>query len=214
MSNNRNGLGIIEYVSVAGSVLGSAIAVITQQMIYGLAPVSLSLLLNLINRRRLEQLCQQSSSDSTQLQQLRSAIDSVSAANAKLEQDVQNLVPIQQLTSVVSSVEQLSQQHNGLRLSLVPLQSRLDDLIEQFNKRPELEQIESLTAVITALKQCIDNLPQPEQLEHHSAKFQQQVELALVQLSEKTTQLSQNSQRVERLEDAIAQLQQQLSERY
>jgi chromosome segregation ATPase len=183
-------------------------------MIYGLAPVSLSLLLNLINRRRLEQLCQQSSSDSTQLQQLRSAIDSVSAANAKLEQDVQNLVQIHQLTSVVSSVEQLSQQHNGLRLSLVPLQSRLDDLIEQFNKRPELEQIESLTAVITALKQCIDNLPQPERLEHYSAKFQQQVELALVQLSEKTTQLSQNSQRVERLEDAIAQLQQQLSERY
>lgn len=214
MSNNRNGLGIIEYVSVAGSVLGSAIAVITQQMIYGLAPVSLSLLLNLINRRRLEPLCQQSSSDSTQLQQLRSAIDSVSAANAKLEQDVQNLVPIQQLTSVVSSVEQLSQQYNGLRLSLVPLQSRLDDLIEQFNKRPELEQIESLTAVITALKQCIDNLPQPERLENHSAKFQQQVELALVQLSEKTTQLSQNSQRVERLEDAIAQLQQQLFERY
>lgn len=214
MSNNRNGLGIIEYGSVLGSVLGSAIAVITQQMIYGLAPVSLSLLLNLINRRRLEPLCQQSSSDSTQLQQLRSAIDSVSAANAKLEQDVQNLVPIQQLTSVVSSVEQLSQQYNGLRLSLVPLQSRLDDLIEQFNKRPELEQIESLTAVITALKQCIDNLPQPERLENHSAKFQQQVELALVQLSEKTTQLSQNSQRVERLEDAIAQLQQQLFERY
>lgn len=214
MSKNRNGLGIIEYGSVLGSVLGSAIAVITQQMIYGLAPVSLSLLLNLINRRRLEPLCQQSSSDSTQLQQLRSAIDSVSAANAKLEQDVQNLVPIQQLTSVVSSVEQLSQQYNGLRLSLVPLQSRLDDLIEQFNKRPELEQIESLTAVITALKQCIDNLPQPERLENHSAKFQQQVELALVQLSEKTTQLSQNSQRVERLEDAIAQLQQQLFERY
>lgn len=214
MSNNRNGLGIIEYVCVAGSVLGSAIAVITQQMIYGLAPVSLSLLLNLINRRRLEQLCQQSTADSTQLQQLRSAIDSVSAANAKLEQDVQNLVPIQQLTSVVSSVEQLNQQQNGLRLSLVPLQSRLDDLIEQFNKRPELEQIESLTAVITALKKCIDNLPQPERLEHHSDKFQQQVELALVQLSEKTTQLSQNLQRVERLEDAIAQLQQQLSERY
>jgi hypothetical protein len=33
----------------------------------------------------------------------------------------------------------------------------VDDLIEQFNKRPELEQIESLVVVITALKQCIDD---------------------------------------------------------
>jgi chromosome segregation ATPase len=102
-------------------------------------------------------------------------------------------------------VEELEAQQNGLRLSLVPLQSRLDDLIQQFNKRPELEQIESLAVVIAALKQCIDGLPQPERFQQHSTELQQQLERAL-------TQESTTSERVERLEQAIALLQQQLLE--
>jgi chromosome segregation ATPase len=203
MSNNRNWLIVAEYISIAGSLLGSAVAVVSQQAIYGLAPVSLSLVLNAVNRHRLEQLTQQRSAASSQVQQLKSAIDSLSLANAKLKQDVQNVVPKQELTSIVSKVEELNQQQKGLRLSLVPLQSRLDDLIEQFNKRPELEQIESLAAVITALKQCIDELPQPERSQQDSAKFQQQVESALAHLSRVST-------RVKQLEQAIAQVQRQL----
>jgi chromosome segregation ATPase len=203
MSNNRSWLLIAEYLTVAGSVIGSAIAVFSQQVIYGLAPVSLSLLLNLMNRRQLEQQIQQSSAASSQVQELKTAIKTLSVANAKLQQDVQNIAPNQELTSIASKVEELNQQQNGLRLSLVPLQSRLDDLAEQFNKRPELEQIESLATVIMALKQCIDGLPQPEHLQMHSAELQHQVEKALAQLST-------NSERVERLEKAIAQVQQQL----
>lgn len=200
MSNNRRWVEIAEYVSIAGSVLGSAIALVSQQAIYGLAPVSVSLSLNLINRRRLEQQCQQ----------LRNTINSLSIANAKVKQDVQNFVPTEELASIVSIVEGLNQQQKGLRLSLVPLQSRLDDLIQQFNHRPELEQIESLVVVIAALKQCIDGLPQPEHLQLQSAELQNQVERALAQLSEKTTELSENLERVEELEQAIAQVQQQL----
>jgi len=97
-----------------------------------------------------------------------------------------------------------------LRLSLVPLQSRLDDLIQQFKNRPELDQIESLSSVITALKQCIDELPQPQLLQKQSAALQQQVDLALVRLADRTNELSQNSARVEHLEEAIAQVQRQL----
>lgn len=200
MSNNRRCVEIAEYVSIAGSVLGSAIALVSQQAIYGLAPVSVSLSLNLINRRRLEQ----------QSQQLRNTINSLSAANAKVKQDVQNFVPREEIAAIVSIVEGLNQQQKGLRLSLVPLQSRLDDLIQQFNHRPELEEIESLVVVIAALKQCIDGLPQPEHLQLQSAELQNQVERALAQLSEKTTELSENLERVEELEQAIAQVQQQL----
>lgn len=200
MSNNRRCVEIAEYVSIAGSVLGSAIALVSQQAIYGLAPVSVSLSLNLINRRRLEQ----------QSQQLRNTINSLSAANAKVKQDVQNFVPREEIAAIVSIVEGLNQQQKGLRLSLVPLQSRLDDLIQQFNHRPELEQIENLVVVIAALKQCIDGLPQPEHLQLQSAELQNQVERALAQLSEKTTELSENLERVEELEQAIAQVQQQL----
>ncbi|HEY9637160.1 MAG TPA: hypothetical protein V6D14_27415 [Coleofasciculaceae cyanobacterium] len=203
MSKNRNWLGMAEYVSVGSSVLGSAIALITQQAIYGLAPVSVSLMLNLINRQRLEKLCQQSTTPTTQVQQLKSAIHSLSTASAIVQQDVDNLVPRQELTSIVSKVEELNQQQKGIRLSLVPLQSRLDDLIAQFNQRPELEQIESLTSVIIALKQYLDRLPGPDRLQLQSAEFQQQLESTLAELSK-------NSERVERLEQAIAQVQQQL----
>lgn len=210
MSNNRSWLEIAEYVSVGGSVIGSALAAVSEQAIYGLAPVSLSLFLNLINRRQLEQLSQHSPAASAQVQQLRSAVNSLNIANTKLKQDLQNLIPSQELTSIVSTVENLNQQHNSLRLSVVTIQSRLDDLMAQFNKRPELEQIESLAVVITALKQSIDRLPQPERLQQQSAELQQQVESALAQLSEKTTEFSNNCERVNRLENAIAQVQQQL----
>ena len=83
MSNNRRWLEIAEYVSIVGSVLGAAIALVSQQAIYGLAPVCVSLSLNLINRRRLEQQCQQ----------LRNTIISLSFAFAIFMQDVQYFVP-------------------------------------------------------------------------------------------------------------------------
>lgn len=209
MSNNRN-LLYLEYISLPASVIGSILAMVSQQAIYGLAPISLSLLLNLINRRSLEQRVQESTTSSTQVEQLKSAIDSLSAANTKVEQDVQHLASKELTTSLSSRVEELHQEQDGLRLSLVPLPSRLDDLIQQFNHRPELEQIESLTTVITALKQCIDELPQPELLQQQSAALQQQVDLALVRLSDRTSELSQSSARVEQLEKAIAQVQRQL----
>jgi hypothetical protein len=59
--------------------------------------------------------------------------------------------------------------------------------------------------VITALKQCIDGLPQPELLQQHSAELQQQVDSAL-------GQLSKNAERIAGLEQAIAQLQHQRSQ--
>lgn len=119
-----------------------------------------------------------------------------------MKQDLQNLTPKQELAPL-SLVENLNQQHSSLRQSLVPLQSQLDDLKERFNKRPELEQIESLTTIIVALKRCIDDLPQPERLQLHSAELQHQFDQAFAQLS-------QNSKQIGYLEQAIAQLQQQL----
>ncbi len=205
MSNNRSWLGIAEYVSIAGSVLGSAAALVSQQAIYGLAPVSISLVLNLINRRRLEQLIQQRTPASAEVEHLKNAIASFRMSNSQVKQDSQSLVLREELTSIASVIQELNERQNGLRLSLVPLQSQLDDLSQEFNKRPELEQIESLAVVITALKQCIDGLPQPELLQQHSAELQQQVESAL-------GQLSKNAERIAGLEQAIAQLQHQRSQ--
>jgi len=200
MSNSRGGLGTVEYVSVAGAVVGSAIAYFTNQAIFGLAPVSLSLVLNLVSRRRLEAFLDQDANVTTEVQQLRRDLTLLRTTNEKATQDIQNLVPRQELTSTVSRVEELHQQQEGLRLSLVPLQSRLDDLIQEFNNRPELEEIESLTIVIEALKQSLDQLPEYSQLP------QQSTENSLAELS-------QNSEQVKQLQKSIELLSYQFNER-
>lgn len=51
----RSWLEILEYLSVAGSVAGSVAAIATQQIVYAATPLSLSVVLNLANRRRLAQ---------------------------------------------------------------------------------------------------------------------------------------------------------------
>lgn len=197
MSNSRSGLVFLEYICVAGSI-GSAIALLFKEAIFGLAlaPVSLSLVLNLINRKGLEELSGQSADVSAEVQQLKGEVSSLSVESEKFRQDVQNLAPRQELISVTSMVEQLNQQHEGLRLSLVPLQSRLDDVIQEYNNRSELQQIESLTTVITALKKSIDQLPPPGQLQQLAAE---------IQSGEETykAQLSQSLEKVERLEKAL-----------
>lgn len=167
MSNSSGGLGTFEAFSVGGAVVGSAIAFFTNQAIIGLAPVSLSLVLNLINRRRLEAFLDQNADVTTEVQQLRRDVTLLGTTNEKFIQDLQNLTQQQinlgvgRIDPIVIRIEELHQQQEGLRLSLVPLQSRLDDLIQRFNSRPELEQIESLAIVIEALKQSLDQLPQP-----------------------------------------------------
>lgn len=200
MSSSRSGLsglGIIELICVAGSI-GSAIALIFKEAILGLAlaPVSLSLALNLINRNRLEQLSGQGADVSAEVQQLKGEISSLSTEAEKFRQDIQNLAHRQELTSVNSLVEQLNQQQEGLRLSLVPLQSRLDDLIQEYNNRPELKEIENLAAVITALRSSIDELPPPGQLQQPAAKTQSGEDKS-------TAELNQTLEKVERLDKAI-----------
>ncbi|MBE9129859.1 MULTISPECIES: hypothetical protein [unclassified Coleofasciculus] len=158
MPNRRRWLLIAESTSIATSVVGAAIAVVVEQVIYGLAPISLSLLLNLLNRRQLAQQIQKSTINRAQVEQLRQTVDSLSAELAQVQQDVGNLASRQELSAIVSTVEALNEQQKGLRLSLKPIQVQLNDLSEQFNHRPELEQIESLAGIIIALKQTIDEI--------------------------------------------------------
>jgi len=189
MSNSSGGLGTLEAISVGGAVIGSAIAYFTNQAIIGLAPVSLSLVLNLINRRRLEAFLDQNADVTTEVQQLRRDVTLLGTTNEKVTQDLQSLVQQLELNPNAARIEELHQQQEGLRLSLVPLQSRLDDLIQQFNNRPELEEIESLAIVIEALKQSLDQLPQP------------------------MAELPQNSESVEKLRKAIELLDYQFNNR-
>lgn len=193
MTNDKhNWLFIAESVAVAISFVGVAIAVLSGQMIYGLAPLAISLLLNLINRRRVVRLLRHKISDRTQIDNLSRDIQTLSTELAQLKQNhsnLANLVSREELSAVVSTVEAINEQQKGLRRSLVPLQSKLDELNQKFTQRPELEQIETLAGIIVALKQTIDQLPQPER-----------------------TSVALNPERVERLERAIAQIQQELEQ--
>lgn len=49
------GLEIAEYVSLAGSVLGTIVAVTSKQLVFAAAPLTVALSLNLLNRRRFQQ---------------------------------------------------------------------------------------------------------------------------------------------------------------
>ncbi|MEQ9552483.1 MAG: hypothetical protein RIM23_23080 [Coleofasciculus sp. G3-WIS-01] len=193
MTNDKhNWLFIAESVAVAVSFVGVAIAVLSGQMIYGLAPLAISLLLNLINRRRVVRFLRHKISDRTQIDNLSRDIQTLSTELAQLKQNhsnLANLVSREELSAVVSTVEAINEQQKGLRRSLVPLQSKLAELNQKFTQRPELEQIETLAGIIVALKQTIDQLPQPER-----------------------TSVAVNPERVEQLERAIAQIQQELKQ--
>ena len=87
-------LDMAEYVSLFSSVAGSFAAVVSQQIIYASAPLSLSILLNLINRHRFEQQIQQRESTDIQLiykdiSQLRdqyaTLVQSVASVNHRLD---------------------------------------------------------------------------------------------------------------------------------
>lgn len=58
-ASDRSGLEVTETISVAGSVIGSILAVTSNQLIYAAAPLTLALSLSTINRRRFEQNFQQ-----------------------------------------------------------------------------------------------------------------------------------------------------------
>jgi hypothetical protein len=57
------------------------------------------------------------------------------------------------LASLVSRIEQLEQQDKILRKYLVSFKRQLDNLTEQFNKRPEIENLERLQGEIFDLQQ-------------------------------------------------------------
>ncbi|MEQ8999676.1 MAG: hypothetical protein RID53_24595 [Coleofasciculus sp. B1-GNL1-01] len=190
MTNDKNNwLFIAESVAIAASFVGAIVAVISEQIIYGLAPLAISLLLNLINRRRVVQLLRRKINDRTQIDNLSRDIQALRTDVAQLKQPDSNQMSREELSAVVSTVEAINEKQKALRGSLAPLQSKLDELNQKFRQRPELEQIETLAGIIVALKQTIDQLPQPDR-----------------------TTASVNPERVEQLERAIAQIQQELSQ--
>jgi hypothetical protein len=141
LMERRDWLNIAEYFSLAGSVVGSAVAAISGQVIYAAAPVTVSLLLNVVNRRPL-------------ITESRVGVESVSIAPEAMKTAI-----AQEIEPVVAALRQLRSRSSELEQALIVLKTQIHRLRSEFQERPELEQVDSLTEVITALQQCLDGLP-------------------------------------------------------
>ncbi len=125
----NSGLDITEYILVAGSVVGSALAAISKEIVFVAAPLSASLVLNLINRRRFQELKQANFTAeivqvdekySREIQSLRSSVQALptqtdlggvrEAINTELQQ---RLAPIEELeiNPIRQDISQLREQY-------------------------------------------------------------------------------------------------------
>ena len=81
-------------------------------------------------------------------------------------------------------IQNLLERQNLLEKTLSMMQSELEIVVQAFQKRPELDQMNSLTHVIVDLQQFINQLPQWGNLQQHQMnELHQKVEQSLEKLS-------------------------------
>ncbi len=218
-------LEIAEYVSLAGSVVGSAVAVASQQVVYAAAPVSAALLLNVANRRRLEQQAEQNRPGevvqvqqqlSREVESLRASVrslpspdqlvllqEAIQAERQRLERlETSNLAGIEQ------DISRIQQQYAALQESILQKESRGE------SGTVSIAQIESAT------RQIAEKLAQ---LQAELSVQQQQVAFVqnnveelgdrLTQTGSASTAAGASQQEIVQLRSALAQLEENVQNR-
>ncbi|MCU0549775.1 MAG: hypothetical protein MUC48_10555 [Leptolyngbya sp. Prado105] len=166
-------LQVAEYTSVAASAVGVVVSAISQQVVYAAAPLSLSLCLNVLNRRSFEQRTRQ---------QLNSQI-------ALLERRILEL-PVPDQTDLIERVAHLQEQINAIE------QHQTDYTTQQAEVRSQLSQLhEQLTAVQQGQPGITTNLAELQtqfsQLSAQLISFRQHQLDAATSQTELEAQLSQ-----------------------
>jgi hypothetical protein len=195
-NRSRNLLEIAEYISLAASIAGIVAAAVFNQSNYAALPIVWALLLNLINRNRLElktkataastieRLNQHKASVEQLMEQLKVTTTSLAAVNPQIDHNNRNAESPEDLHSIVSALKHLRQRENILETTIKLVQTELETINKQFKQRPELEQVESLTAVILDLQQFINQLPQWGSLQQRQLiELQAKIDSALANLS-------------------------------
>lgn len=155
-------LEIVEYVSIAGSVVGWAVAIATGQFIYAAVPLSISLLLNLLNRLRLEQRFKRRiHAAMTQLHRQLSQ-ESHSHYEQELEearlrrQRYANALPQAKQPEYLSPIGQTadsgSTESNNVQLEvqLAAIEQTLSHVVQYLNNSSLLERVEELEEAMAA----------------------------------------------------------------
>lgn len=188
---------IAELVFLAASAVGLAASLVWQQSIYAQVPIAISLLLNFVNRQKLQRqlkmstastfdrINQQTTTTTSAIEQLQIAVKALDQALPQIAHENLNTQPAENVHSLISAVENMRQRLIILEKTLKMIQSEIELTSRQFKQRPELQQVETLTTIILDLQQFINELPQWGNLQQRQlTELQQKVETALSEVSQ------------------------------
>jgi hypothetical protein len=188
---------IAELVFLAASAVGLAASLVFQQSIYAQVPIAISLVLNFVNRQKLQRqlktttassfdrLNQQATTTDLAIEQLQIAIKSLEQALPQTTHENLNAQPGENVHSLISAVENSRQRLIILEKTIKMTQSEIELTSRQFKQRPELAQIETLTTIMIDLQQFVNELPQWGSLQQRQlTELQQKVETALGEVSQ------------------------------
>ena len=186
MSNTHRWLEIAEYVFLAASVVGAVVAVVYEQVIYAVLPVCVSLLLNLMNRRRFEQQHRRRTSAainrlSADIQSLQQQIvDTRNAASLKVKEAIATLqVDMSRRGSSDSALDLLPLYENlavqkrfisSLQEQCTTWEESLNNIINYLNSSSLPPRVEHLEKASAQLSQEITRIA--SQVEQIDAQFQ------------------------------------------
>ncbi|MEZ2239657.1 MAG: hypothetical protein ACBR20_19590 [Microcoleus sp.] len=186
-----------ELFFLAVSAVGLAASLVFQQSIYAQVPIAISLLLNFVNRQKLQQQIRMSTASTFDrvdrhatttdraIEQLQIAVKSLDQALPQTANENINAQPGENVHSLISAVENMRQRLIILEKTMKMIQTEIEITSRQFKQRPELQQVETLTTIILDLQQFINELPQWGNLQQRQlTELQQQVEKALGELSQ------------------------------
>ncbi|MFM6191921.1 hypothetical protein [Planktothrix sp.] len=194
MLSRKQWLEILELILIIATIIGSFSTLTGTAITYALIPGSLALGLNWLNRQLLAQKTRKNIANTKSLvqdhqgnlerlmDQLKNTINTLNISsglaftpNPQLAQELQSLMVV---------IQNLLERQNLLEKTLTMMQSELEVIVQTFQQRPELEQINTLTHVIVDLQQFINQLPQWGNLQQHQMnELHQKVEQSLQQLS-------------------------------
>ncbi len=188
---------IAELVLLVVSAVGLAASLVFQQSIYAQVPIALSLLLNFVNRQKLQRqlkmstastfdhLNQQATTTDLAIEQLQIAVKSLGQATPQTTPENLNIQPGENVHSLISALENSRQRLIILEKTMKMNQSEIELTSRQFKQRPELAQIETLTTIMIDLQQFVNELPQWGSLQQRQlTELQQKVETALGEVSQ------------------------------
>ena len=184
--NHEKWLDVTEYVLWAGSGVGSVASIASQQLAFTAAPLSFLLLLNLVNRRRLDQQVQQSAK--ANLEQLDQRL---SANITALDRQMRTLPNVSDLAHLKKSVLQrnemaIAQVQQNLSQRLAALETHdLGQMQQDLShlRSKSLQLTESMASVISHLDRAT-NAHQVENAEAAIGQLQTEIAQLKTKLSE------------------------------